>query len=187
LLYKPSQEIMKRVFLLALFTAGFLSSVFSQETLRYEKPLVLLNAEKGYIMINEITSGFGLGVTDAPFAKYYFGFTTTHGYQINKDFIAGGGTGISFYNGGTLVPLFLDFRYRIYVSRVTPYVVADGGFMLDFSGKKDTRPFINPGAGFTYTLKPKLALNFGAGLFVQWGSFARDSYINLRTGVTYKF
>lgn len=178
---------MKRVFFLALFTAGFISSVLSQEALRYEKPIVLLNTEKGYIMINEFTGGFGLGkTTDAPYSNHFVGFTTTHGYQINQSFVAGGGTGISFYNGGTLVPLFLDFRYRIYVSRVTPYLVADGGFLLDFSGKKDTRAFINPGAGFSYTLKPKLALNFGAGLFVQWGVF-RDSYINLKTGVIYKF
>jgi hypothetical protein len=170
-----------------LFFAGFFSSVFAQDLLRYERPIILLSAERGYITINEFNAGFGLGDVKPPYSKYFFGISTVHGYQINKDFIAGGGTGINFYNGGALVPLFLDFRYRIYISRVTPYVVADGGVLFDFSGKKDLRVFINPSAGVSYTLKPKLALSFGTGLYIQWGKFARDSYINLKTGVIYKF
>jgi hypothetical protein len=178
---------MKRIVLVTLFIAGFISAAFAQEALRYEKPIIYLNDEKGYITINEFTAGFGLGLTVAPYAKDFFGITTVHDYQVNKSFIIGGGTGISFYNGGTLVPLFLDARYRIYVSRVTPYVVADEGFMLDFSGKKDTRFFFNPGAGVSYTIKPKLALSFGAGFLVQWGDVARDTYVNMKTGVIYKF
>ena len=178
---------MKRILLITLFVTGFMSSVFAQELLRYEKPLVLLSAEKGYITINEFTVGVGVGIVDAPYARQFFGISTVHAYQVNKNFIAGGGTGINFYNGGSLVPLFLDFRYRIYVSRVTPYVVANGGLLFDFSGKKDIRAFINPSVGVSYTIKPKLALSFGTGLFVQWGNVARDTYLNLRTGVIYKF
>jgi hypothetical protein len=177
----------KRALFITLFLAGFMSAVFAQEVLRYEKPLVLLSAEKGYITITEFTVGVGVGVVDAPYARHFFGLSTIHGYQLNKSMIVGGGTGINFYNGGALMPLFLDFRYRIYVSRVTPYVVANGGVLLDFSGKKDTRIFINPSAGVSYTLKPKLALSFGTGIFVQWGDIARDTYINLRTGIIYKF
>jgi opacity protein-like surface antigen len=177
---------MKRILLFTLFIAGFISAVFAQKALRYEKPVVLLNSDKGYITINEFTAGFGLGNTTTPYAKDFFGITTVHAYQISKNFLIGVGTGISFYNGGALVPLFLDFRYRIYVSRVTPYVVANEGVLFDFSGKKDTRFYINPGAGVSYTIKPKLALSFGAGFLVQWGNL-RDTYINLKTGVIYKF
>ena len=178
---------MKRIILMSVIISAFISAVFAQEAIRYEKPIILLNYEKGYITINEFTAGFGLGITDAPYAKDFFGITTVHAYQISKNFIAGGGTGISFYNGGALVPLFLDFRYRIYVSRVTPYVVADEGILFDFSGKKDMRFYINPGAGVSYTIKTKLAFSFGTGFLVQWGKIARDSYINLKTGVIYKF
>jgi opacity protein-like surface antigen len=178
---------MKRIVLLAFFIAGFMSAATAQEALRYEKPIILLNSEKGYITINEFTAGFGLGNTTAPYAKDFFGITTVHAYQISKNFIVGGGTGISFYNGGTLVPLFIDFRYRIYVSRVTPYVVADEGVFFDLSGNNDTRFYINPGAGVSYTIKPKLALSFGTGFLVQWGKVARDTYINMKTGVIYKF
>jgi hypothetical protein len=163
-----------------------MSTAFAQEVLRYERPNTLLSVEKGYIMINEFTTGVGLGDVSTPYSKYFFGLSSMHGYQFSKEFIAGGGTGINFYNGGALIPLFLDFRYRIYVSRVTPYLVANGGVLFDFSSKKDTRVFINPSAGVSYTLKPKLALCFGTGIFVQWGNL-RDSYINLRTGVIYKF
>jgi hypothetical protein len=186
LYFEPNLKNVKRILLATLFIAGFMSSVYSQEVLRYERPNTLLSVEKGYITITEFTTGVGLGQVGPAYSKYFFGLSTVHGYQINKEFIAGGGTGINFYNGGTLIPLFLDFRYRIYVSRVTPYLVANGGVLFDFSGNKDTRVFINPSAGVSYTLKPKLAISFGTGLFTQWGN-VRDSYINLRTGVIYKF
>jgi hypothetical protein len=187
LYFEPNLENVKRILLATLFIIGIMSSVFAQEVLRYEKPLVILSTEKGYITTNEFTTGVGLGDVSKPYGKYFFGLSTVHGYQFSKEFIAGGGTGINFYNGGALVPLFLDFRYRIYVSRVTPYLVANGGVLFDFSGKKDTRVFINPSAGVSYTIKPKLAVSFGTGLLVQWGDVARDSFINLRTGVIYKF
>jgi len=58
--------------------------------------------------------------------------------------------------------------------------------MLDFSDKKDTRYFINPGLGVSYALSGKVALNLGAGLLAQYGD-VRDSYINLKAGMVYKF
>jgi hypothetical protein len=176
----------KRLIISTIFAVGFLSLLSAQEVIRYEKPLVMLSSEKGYIMINEINMGFGLGVNNVPYSQYFIGLNTIHAYQINQNYVVGGGTGVSFYNGGTLVPLFLDFRYRIYVSRVTPYAVADAGFMLDFSGKKDTRGFINPSVGVSYTLKPQLAISAGTGMFIQWGH-VRDTFINLKGGVVYKF
>jgi hypothetical protein len=145
-----------------------------------------LNPDAGYIMINELTGGFGLGITDAPYAKGFFGFTTIHGYQVNKALVVAGGTGVSFYNEGTLVPLFLDVRYRVYVSQWSLYLYGDGGTMLDFSDKGDTRIFINPGFGGSYTISHKVAINLSAGLLTQLGD-ARDSYITLKTGVVYKF
>jgi len=47
----------------------------------------LLNANlfsnSGYISINELTYGYGLGSTVMPYSKQYYGFTTMHGYQLN--------------------------------------------------------------------------------------------------------
>ena len=74
------------------------------------RPGTLLNNNPGLITINELHFGIGLGITNVPYSKSFFGFTTINGYQINKNFVAAAGTGLSFYNGGMLVPLFLDFR-----------------------------------------------------------------------------
>lgn len=159
---------------------------FAQDKNSTDNPGLNLNPEPGYIMINEFTAGFGLGETDVPYAKGFFGFTTIHGYQVNKAFVVAGGTGVNIYNEGTLVPLFLDLRYRLIVSQWSFYIFGDGGLMLDFSDKKDLRLFINPGVGGSYTLSRKVAINLGGGLLSQFGD-VRDSFINLKTGVVYKF
>ena len=177
---------MKRILLLTLLVVLSVSVISAQTVLVPPKSLVLLSAYPGYVTINEFVGGFGLGITDAPYAKGYFGITTIHGYQVNKSFFAGAGTGLHFYNEGMLVPIFADLRYNMYVGRFTPYAFADGGFLLDFSGKKDTRVFGNPGFGIRYTINQKLAINLGAGLLVQYGQL-RDAYANIKTGVTYIF
>lgn len=144
-----------------------------------------MNTDSRYASINEFTAGFGLGDTRPAFAKGYFGIITTECYQINKDLLGGIGTGVSFYNKGFLVPLFLHFRMRVLEARWVPYFFGDGGFMLDFS-HKNSRAFLNPGIGVTYALSSYLGLDLGTGLFVQWGN-CRDSYFSLKSGVVYKF
>jgi opacity protein-like surface antigen len=177
---------MKRIVLLTLLIAGLVSLTFAQNKVNPNKPGVEFNPKSGYITINELVGGFGLGITNTPYSKGFFGFTTIHGYQVNKEFVVAGGTGLHFYNEGMLMPLFLDLRYRFYISQFTIYAFGDGGLLLDFSGKKDTRLFINPGLGVRYAIKRNLAVNLGTGLFIQFGN-SRDSYLNLKTGVTYKF
>ena len=177
---------MKRIVLLALVITGYVSAGFAQTNVAVNNAGVALKPEPGYIMINEFTGGFGLGITDAPYARGFFGFTTIHGYQVNKSFLVAGGAGVSFYNGGALLPLFLDLRYRVYISQWTPYIFGDGGFMLDISGKHDTRLFINPGICVSYTFSGKVAVNLATGLLTQFGN-VRDSYINIKTGEVYKF
>ena len=177
---------MKSIVLLTLFIVGFVSAISAKESFKTKVPVLTFNPEPGYITINEFTGGFGLVVTSTPYSKGFFGFTTLHGYQVNKTLVVSLGTGLNFYNDGVLMPLFLDLRYRIYVSRFTPYVFGEGGFLFDYSAKKDTRVFISPGAGVSYTIKRNLAVNLGTGLFVQWGT-RRDAYFILKGGVVYKF
>jgi hypothetical protein len=178
---------MKRTFILTLLLiVSVCTSIAQNRKVSGNKPGMQLNPEAGYIMINEFTGGIGLGVTYDAYSKYFAGFTTIHGYQVNKDFVIAGGTGVSFYNEGTLVPLFLDVRYRVYISQWTPYIFGDGGFMFDFSDQKEHRLFINPGFGCSYTTSRNMAINLGAGLFTQFGD-TRASYVNIKTGITYKF
>ena len=177
---------MKRYLVFTFLIIVSVSTSLAQNNTTPIKPGAELNPDAGYIMINELTGGFGLGITDAPYAKGFFGVTTIHGYQVNKALVVAGGTGVSFYNEGTLVPLFLDVRYRVYVSQWSLYFYGDGGAMLDFSDNGDTRIFINPGFGGSYTISNKVAINLSSGLLTQLGD-ARDSYITLKTGVVYKF
>lgn len=177
---------MKRASVLIILTIWAFSAASAQNMVLPNKPFETLNPAPGYITINELTTGFGLGVTDVPFSKSFFGFTTIHGYQVNQSFIAAAGTGLYFYGDGMLMPLFLDFRYRLDINPVTPYFFADGGFLLDFTdftGK--TKLFINPGAGARYTFSSKFAANIGAGLLIQSG-ISRDSFINIKLGMVYK-
>jgi hypothetical protein len=165
------------VILLTIFT------VSAQEKVTPNKPTVALSSAKGYITINELTGGIGLGDTSVPYSKSYFGFTTIHGYQINQSFVVGGGTGVSFYNGGTFIPVFADVRYRFMISTFTPYLFGDGGLLLNTAG--GTKLFMNGGGGIRYTINTKLALNFGTGLWIQYGDF-RDAFISFNLGVTFK-
>lgn len=151
------------------------------------KPYVSLNPLSGYITINELTAGVGLSNTTFPFSKSFFGFTTIHGYQINESFIIAAGSGASVYNEGTLIPLFMDVRYRFMAKTITPYVFADGGLLFNFSDfNHGIRLFINPGGGASYTLTSSLALNLGAGLWMQMGEDKRDSFVNFKFGLTFK-
>jgi opacity protein-like surface antigen len=180
----PYNQIMKRFVLLTLSCIVFLSVISAQDG--PDGSDVLLNPGKGYITINEFTGGFGLGDTDVPYAKGFFGFTTIHGCQLNKSIVVAGGAGVNFYNEGTLFPLFVDLRYRAYVSQWSFYIFVDGGLMFDFSDNSDTRYFINPGIGVSCALSDKVAINLGTGLLTQYGD-VRDSFINLKAGVVCKF
>ncbi len=53
-----------------------------------------------------------------PYSGQYYGFTTSHGYQLNiyglnlsTNLFIGLGTGLLFYTEGNLVPAFIDFRF----------------------------------------------------------------------------
>ena len=174
------------VLLLLIALVSFISS--AQVKVSQNNPSAQFNPDGGFITINELTAGVGLGVTNVPYSKSYFGFTTINGYQINKSFVAAAGTGVLAYNGGVLIPLFLDFRYRFNTEPFTPFLWADGGFLLNFKDVvNETKQFINPGVGIKYTFSRNFAANLGAGFLLQSGAGNRDSFINFKGGVTYKF
>lgn len=176
---------MKRInfLIIALISTVALNA---QDFVMPNRPKAILDSRSGYITFNELNGGIGLGAINVPFSKYFFGFTTIHGYQVNKDFVTCGGTGILFYNEGTLVPLFLDFRFNLRINTFTPYLMADGGMLLNFSNINSTRLFINPAIGVRYSLSVKLAATFSTGFWMQQGGGNRDSFIPFRAGIVYK-
>lgn len=155
---------------------------------------VTFNPNSGYVNTTEIQPGFGLGETGVPYAKIVFGITNISGYQISfknsmvsKKLQGGIGTGVYIYNEGTLMPLFLDFRFIWSEKTVTPFIFASGGGLIhfnDFNG--ESRIFINPGAGARYTISESLAAHLGVGMMVQSGSDHRDTFLNFKLGISFK-
>lgn len=180
---------MKRVSILlfCMIVLSGSSALLCQDKTGQSASEKVLSSNPGFISINEITTGFGLGSTTVPYSKNFIGFTTINGYQMNKNFVAAVGTGIYFYNGGYLVPLFLDLRYGFLIGQFTPYVFADGGLMLNFSDNNLNKTMMNAGIGVRYSVSQNVAVNFGGGLMVQWGADSRDGFINIKAGVTLKF
>jgi hypothetical protein len=141
--------------------------------------------ETGFISINEVGGGFGLGVVTEDFGRSVISLNTIAGYRVNKHFTAGLGTGVNFYNGGYLIPVYLDFRYRITDRKVTPFFVADGGVMFSTKGLSSSGLFINPGFGFEKKLTNKVSFHLTGGIMVQQAPDAiRNSFFNFKGGIS---
>lgn len=179
---------MKKILLLSLITLFCEVTATAQSSPRQHVPTHRSRGVPGYVTINEFQFGFGLGDVSVPYSRSLIGFTTMHGYVINNLFTIGGGTGISFYNGGTLVPLFLDVRYHHdYNQSFVPFFFGNGGFLIDVNDfNSGTKLFLNAGPGVSYAATRNLAFNLGSGLLIQMGNQHRYTFINFKLGVTYK-
>jgi hypothetical protein len=160
----------------------------------YNRP-VTVNPRSGYVNINELTCAYGLGITTPDYSKYFYGLTTTHGYQlnlyglhVNSSLIGGIGTGILFYNGGTLFPLYADVRYTTNKKRVSPFIFATGGFLISLDDLNyKTRLFVNGGGGVRFKFDDHISIVVGPGLFVQMGNGVfRDAFVNMKVGIVFK-
>ena len=185
---------MKRLFIIfvCILIGNF---TYSQKPAFLKFQSVTINSNSGYVSINDITYGYGLGGYSEPYGKQYIGFTTMHGYQLNiyglhikRSLIAGIGAGVLFYGAQPLIPLYLDFRYVWDLKKISPYIYEDNGVLLNFYELiPGTKMFINPGAGIKLNISGSFAASIGAGLFVQMGpDVSRDSFVNLKVGVVYK-
>ena len=153
-----------------------------------------MNPGSGYANYNEITGGFGLSHTSLPNSKYYYGLTTTHGYQlniyglnVNRDLFGGLGTGVLIYEGGLHVPLCLDLRFTWNIDKISPFVSGDGGFLFSFDDVNEkTMMVINGGGGIKIKINRNLYATFGTGLRVQMAVGGRRSFVNAKIGLGFK-
>ena len=178
---------MKRLVFFIILATCITSVASAQYKINPNKPYSTLNSNPGFITINELTGGIGLAGTTHPYSKYFMGFTSVNGYQINKNFLIGAGTGLYSYESGLLVPLFLDLRFAFNIAQLTPYLLCDGGVLLNFSEFTSTKLFINPGAGVRYALGRNVAINLAAGLLAQVDATVHETFVNIKVGVVYKF
>jgi len=139
------------------------------------------------VTINELTGGIGLHRNSYPYSKHFFGFTSVTAYQLNSNFMAGAGVGLSFYDAGLMIPLFLDFRYSFMSRPFSPYIYADGGLNIQVSDLNETKLFINPGAGARYSFGRKIAANGSVGILSQMDGNNRASFLTVKIGGVYVF
>lgn len=143
--------------------------------------------ENGFVNITEITEGIGLAKTHVDYSSRVIGLSNVFGYQINKSFLAGLGIGIYGYDGGILVPLYLDMRYYFKPgAQLSPYVSADGGLQLNPKEFEKTTIFINPTIGLKKKIGEKSWLNFGIGtLTIGRPDGERSTFFTIKGGFSF--
>ena len=180
-------ELMKQAFFIIAMLLSVMPVALPQGRVVPNKPFSSLSSTPGFVSINEVTGGLGLVGHSYTYTKHFIGFSTVNGYQVTGNFFLGVGLGISFYDGGPLVPLFLDIRYAFNTGQLSPYLYADGGMRLDVTSFNETKLFINPGVGARYALSRTLALNLSVGMLSQVDGINRATFVNFKLGVLYKF
>jgi hypothetical protein len=178
------------IIIIFLFTSAFLAAQKPSGSTRQN---VTLNPNSGYANVSEATLGYGVGGTTMPYSEHYYGFTTSHGYQLNiyglnlsTNLFIGLGAGLLFYKEGNLVPAFVDFRFTWDKKKIEPFLYGNSGLLFGVKNlDENTKLFINGGGGIRYRIDDSFALSLGAGLLLQMGT-SRASFLNVKAGVSYK-
>lgn len=182
---------MKKVLVL-LFAAAMLSlPAVGQKLDRSVRPVPAFPVifRPGWIVMADISYGFGLGATtdpSNPCDKSYFSVTPSFGYQVSRSVLASAGVGAMFNEDRFFVPAFVRVRYTIPVvnDRIAPYLNADGGLLFNFKNlDKETRTFVNPGVGARFLVSPYTTATAEAGFLIHHGpGTSRNSFLALKAG-----
>jgi hypothetical protein len=175
---------------LFLFTAAMAAAQKPSGSTRQN---VTLNTNSGYANVTEATFGHGVAGTTMPYSEQYYGFTSSHGYQLNiyglnlsTNLFMGLGAGLLFYKEGNLVPAFVDFRFTWDKKKIEPFLFGNSGFLFGVKNiDENTKLFINAGAGIKYRIDDSFAISLATGLLLQMGT-SRASFLNFKAGVSYK-
>ena len=132
------------------------------------------NSRPGLMNITELNAGIGLYAINVDYAKRVVNLTSILGIGLTKNLTGGIGVGVSLYNGGTLVPLFADFRYFFNLGKTRFFVLGDGGIFLNSNKREDVPKYlVSPGVGLVLPVSKSLSVNLGAALFTQ---FRQEDY-----------
>ena len=155
-------------------------------------------ATPGFVNITELNGAIGIVDHEGPDdsaedpeslnSKYYYGVTNITGYQIDRNFFGGIGVGYLHYEGGDLFPVFLEYKYNIYLKRFSPYFYADGGGMVHLTEFYDeSKIFVNPGVGISRTLSSDFDINLSAGYMIQARTtLTRVTFLNFKVGISWR-
>jgi hypothetical protein len=175
-----------KLFIILVFITHIVNSQTVNDHIKRNQASVSKNR---LIWNTELNAGLGLSITNTDYSDHFFGLTSVLGYGITKDFQGGVGAGISFYNGGVLIPVYLDLRYFLSFGKMSVFPFGNGGFLFNLPDSKwNEGLFVNPGLGVRRFISDKLSLSLGIGLFVQKRpDDLRDSFINAKLGINYIF
>ena len=96
---------------------------------------------------------------------YYWGVSTSHGYQFNPNFYLGAGLAVRYCNkeDGLELPLFLHARTDQKFGGFTPFAELRAGYTIE----NNNRLFAAPTIGYRFNWGRKAGLNVGVGLSVD--------------------
>jgi hypothetical protein len=183
---------MKKLLIIPLFLLS-VAIVTAQRQANSGRQNVTLNPNSGYASVTEATFGYGVAGTTTSYSRQYYGFTSSHGYQLNiyglnlsTNLFMGLGSGLLFYKEGNLVPVFVDFRFTWDKKKIEPFLYGNSGLLFGVKSlDENTKLFINGGGGIRYRIDDSFAISLGGGLLLQMGN-SRASFLNVKAGVAYK-
>ena len=180
--------LLKKIVILTFTFSSFIISLSGQQYDKVTNPSYRFASSPGFVNISEISGAIGLSDSMATNSKYYYGATNVFGYQISRNFFGGVGVGFFFYDTRQLIPLYLEYKYSIYLKGVTPYFYADGGILQDpVDFFVESKIFLNPGIGISRYISSRLEGNLSLGLMLQTRtSLMRVSFINFRLGIIFR-
>lgn len=179
---------MKKAVLMFVIAGLTLSSSKGQYSSVPASPSFKYVSSPGFVSITEFNGAPGLKDTISVNSAYYLGLTNVFGYQIDKNFFGGIGLGYYHYDGGYLLPVFLEYRYSYYLRSFTPFIYGDGGMLIHPGEFADeSKIFINPGVGVSRVISRHLEANLSAGFMIQARStLTRVTFVTFKLGIIYR-
>jgi len=184
--------------LIAIAILIFATMCRSASNVSLAAPTCLLNYSSTSPLINnyrnrffshtEIDLAFGLGSTELPYSRQFFGATSIVGYHFNSRLYTGLGAGIFDYSSGVMAPVLIHARYNFSDRRISPFICSDLGMLINLSGTDIDNPFYaNPGVGIAVLTQRNRVFTSTVSLYTHWKKeVIRESFINLKIGLLLK-
>jgi len=138
----------------------------------------------GFINITEVGAAKGLGRAAQDYTAEFALISNVFGHVIDLHYIIGLGVGMNSYNGGPMVPVYIDLRYRFRDMDFTPFFYTDGGALLDVSNTSQYGLFLNPGIGFINKINYNTAFTMSVGIYEQTVP-NNSAFINFKLGIIF--
>ena len=111
------------------------------------------------------------GAVSAPTPE--LGISYINGVRFNRYLFVGGGIGVQINNFGIFVPLSLDAKGYIPISRFADFMFfCDGGLMFD--PEHSSHGFIRPGFGLNFLVVNSFAINIG--LYYEYAPYDQNGF-----------